>query len=239
MYDVYGPPNRRQPPAQRGAGPTLEDYQALRTAYLELKVSAETLAKDLEARKSEIAIQKDALHKQGEDLKKTQSELMWTKAALQAAEAANAEPDRESWQDRYTRLQAEVENLRRRWEQRSTHEIGEARRDILRDMLPLADHLELALQHADALRTNPAGSSFVGNIESTLRAFLDTLRRYGVELQEPIGKPFDPEQYEAVGQVVAHEIPPGHVAHVVQSGYTEGERLLRPARVIVSQERAA
>ena len=104
---------RTEPPAQRGAGPTLEDYQALRTAYLELKVSAETLAKDLEARKSEIAIQKDALHKQGEDLKKTQSELMWTKAALQAAEAANAEPDRESWQDRYTRLQAEVENLRR------------------------------------------------------------------------------------------------------------------------------
>ncbi len=57
--------------------------------------------------------------------------------------------------------------------------------------------------------------------------------------QSPLGKPFDPEQYEAVGQVVTQETAPGHVAHVVQSGYTEGNKLLRPARVIVSQERAA
>jgi molecular chaperone GrpE len=99
--------------------------------------------------------------------------------------------------------------------------------------------LELALQHADAVRAEPAGKAFVGNIESTLRAFWEALRRYGVELQQPLGKPFDPEQHEAVGQIVSQETPPGHVAHVVQSGYMEGDRLLRPARVILSQERGA
>lgn len=237
MYDIYGPPSRRRPPAQQ-AGPTLEDYEALRTTYAELKPRADALTKELAARTSELAIKDEALRKQGEDLKQTQSELMWTKAALQSVEGAKAEPDRASWQERYTRLQAEVDNLRRRWEQRAGEQIGEARRTILRDMLPLADHLELALQHADALRSNPTGSAFVDNIESTLRAFQDTLRRYAVEKQAPLGKPFDPELYEAVGQTVTEGTPPGHVAHVVQSGYTEGERLLRPARVIVSQERS-
>lgn len=236
MYDSYGPPNRRRPAVQQ-AGPTLEDYEALRAAYQELKPRADALTKELAARTSELAIKDEALHKQGEDLRQTQSELMWTRAALQSAEAAQAEPDRESWQERYTRLQAEVDNLRRRWEQRATDEIGEARRTILRDMLPLADHLELALPHAEALRSNPAGDALVSNIESTLRAFQDTLRRYTVEKQTPLGKPFDPELYEAVGQVLTQSTPPGHVAHVVQSGYTEGDRLLRPARVIVSQER--
>ncbi len=236
MYDINRPPYRRRPPEPR-SGPTLDDYQALAAAYAELKPQAEALAQELAARKSELAIKDEALQKQGADLKQTQSELMWTKAALQSAEAAGADPDRENWQERYMRLQAEVDNLRRRWEQRSTDEIGEARRAILRDMLPLADHLELALQHAETLRAGEAGSSFVGNIESTLRAFLETLRRYGVQKQEPTGEPFDPERYEAVGQMVTQEIPPGHVAHVVQSGYTEGDRLLRPARVIVSQDR--
>ena len=238
MYDIYGPPNRRRPAPQQ-EGPTLDDYEKLRAAYLELKPSADAQAKALAARSSELAIKDEALHKQGEDLKQTQSELMWAKAALKSAETANAEPDRESWQDRYTRLQAEVENLRRRWEQRASAEIGEARHTILRDMLPLADHLELALQHADALRSDPAGGAFVGNIESTLRAFLEALRRYGIEPQAPLGEAFDPERHEAVGQVVSQTTPPGHVAHVVQSGYTEGDRLLRPARVIVSQERSA
>ena len=136
------------------------------------------------------------------------------------------------------RLQAEVDTLRRRWEQRASDETAAARQAIMRNMLPLADHLELALQHADALRSGeePA-ANFVSNIETTLRAFGEALRRYGVEKQEPLGKPFDPEQYEAVGQIATDAAPPGHVAHVVQSGYTEGDKLLRPARVIVSQER--
>ncbi len=184
MYDLPGPSNRRRPTAQQRL-PTLEDFQTLSAAYQKLQAQAEAQAaahaKELAARTSEVAIKDEALRKQGDDLKQTQSELMWTKAALKSAEAANAEPDRESWQDRYVRLQADVDNLRRRWEQRAADETAEARRAILRDMLPLADHLELALQHADGLRSTPAGSSFVGNIESTLRAFLDTLRRYGVE----------------------------------------------------------
>ena len=239
MSYLYDPRNRRRPmgtpPAQRsGELPTLEDYAKLAQAYRELTVAAEAQKKDLAARTAELAIRDEALHRQAEDLKQTQAELMFTRAALEQAQKDNAPAGAESWQERYLRLQAEVENLRRRWEQRAGDETAEARRAILRDMLPLADHLEMALDHASQLDASAQG--FVGNIEATRRAFLDTLRRYGVEKQESLGQPFDPQLHEAVGTVATDEVPSGHVAHVAQAGYMEGGKLLRPARVIVSQE---
>lgn len=233
LYDSSRRPARV--PGTPAHGPTLEDFEALVKAYRELQAQGQLQAKELAARVKEIAVKDEALKRQGDDLKQTQSELLWTKAALQQAQQQMEGLDGEGWQDRYIRLQAEVENLRRRWEQRASDEIGEARRLILRDMLPLADHLEMALQHSQNV-PGDGGRSFAGSIETTLRAFLDTLRRYGVERQEPLGQIFDPALHEAVGQVSTQDVPPGHIAHVVQSGYMEDDRLLRPARVIVSAE---
>jgi molecular chaperone GrpE len=234
MYDSMG--RRVRVPAQKPQQmPTVEDFEALAKAYKELQGQAQKQARELVTLNSEIAVKDEALKRQGDDLKQTQSELLWTKAALQQAQQETEGADKEGWRDRYLRLQAEVENLRRRWEQRAADETAEARRAILRDMLPLADHLELALQHSDAIQ-DKAGKSFAGNIETTLRAFLDTLRRYGVEPQQPQGQAFDPALHEAVGQLVTPDTPPGHVAHVVQTGYMEGDKLLRPARVLVSAE---
>lgn len=247
MSYMYDPSGRRRRPSQPAAARppgaiTLEDYVALEQAYDELKAYAQKMALELSTRTKELAIKDEALHKQGNDLKQTQSELLWTRAALeqtqgdsganQAAAPQAAEPV--DWQDKYVRLQAEIENLRRRWEKRSDDEIAEARRAILRDMLPLADHLEMALEHADALQGKNV-KAFVGSIETTLRAFLETLRRYGVERQEALGAPFDPEKHEAVGQMEAEGVEPGHIAQVVRSGYSEGDRLLRPARVMVAR----
>ena len=152
-----------------------------------------------------------------------------------AAQAAGAD----NWQERYLRLQAEMENLRRRLEQRAANESAEARRAILRDMLPLADHLEMALQHGAKLEGAEA-EGFVGSIESTRKAFLEALRRYGVTPIDAEGAEFDPTRHEAVGQIPLSNAPAGtqvdHVAHVVQRGYMEGDTLLRPARVLVAAE---
>lgn len=239
MSYLYDPRNRRRSanPAsgtRPGELPTLEDFAALAQAHRELAAAFEAQKKELAARTAELAIRSEALHKQGEDLKQTQSELMWTRAALEQGQKAQGEPNQENWQERYLRLQAELEDLRRRWEQRYADDTAEARRAILRDMLPLADHLELALEHA-AKQDEPA-QSLVANIEATQRAFLEALRRYGVERQEAQGKPFDPQQHEAVGTDPSAAVPPGHVAHVVLSGYVEGDKLLRPARVIVNPD---
>ena len=241
MSYMYDPRYRRMrpgQPVQRAQAQQMPSYEELAAAYLNLNTQAEAQAKELEAKKAELRIKDEALHKQAEDLKQTQAELVWARAALQQAqqekETGAKEGNQETWQERYIRLQAEVENLRRRWEQRFAGETAEARRAILRDMLPLADHLELALKHGAELEGD-AARQFVANIEATRRAFLDTLRRYGVEAQEPEGKPFDPALHEAVGQVVAEGSEPGSVVHVVQTGYMEGDKLLRPARVVVNQ----
>ena len=145
-----------------------------------------------------------------------------------------AEGNSTNWEERYLDLQAEVENLRKRWEQRYAAEVNEARNRILADMLPLADHLDLALQHASTVDATTL-ATFVSNIEATRRAFLETLKRYGVERLEAQGQPFDPSRHEAVGHVVDGQVPADHVAHVVQAGYLDGDRVVRPARVVVSK----
>jgi molecular chaperone GrpE len=159
---------------------------------------------------------------------------MFMRAALaEANEKLSAGPEEMTWQERYLRQQAEIDNLRKRWEQRAADETAENRRRILADMLPLADHLDLALQHQPP-SDGAAVRNFVGNIDATRRAFLETLRRYGVERIDPTHVPFDPARHEALGHTPSDNAPADHVAVVVQAGYAEGDRILRPARVLVS-----
>jgi molecular chaperone GrpE len=252
-YNPYG--RRRVMPGQPAnySGTqrlTTDDYQALAQAYQQLQAQLAqqqqelaTSRRELEEKNRELAqkkreqeIQREALQRQTNDLRQLEAELVWAKAALQQQDQAAAQEEQGeglTWRERYMRLQAELENLRRRWEQRFELETAEARHAILRDMLPLADHLELALLHADS----PEGDQprdFVRNIEATRQAFLDTLKRYGVEPIDAQGQPFDPNLHEAVGQVHDQATAAGAVAQVVQTGYREGEKLLRPARVLIS-----
>ncbi|GIV76598.1 nucleotide exchange factor GrpE [Litorilinea aerophila] len=217
--------------------PTLEDYRALAQAYQELQARFEQQARELAELRRELEIKNEALQRQSADLKSLEAELAWTKAALQqATEQADkaAESSGENWQERYLRLQAELDNLRKRLEQRSAAETREARQRILRDMLPLADHLDLALAHAPE-HAEGTGKEFIRNIEAVRQAFLETLKRYGVERIQAEGQPFDPHIHEAVGEVDDPNVPAGHVARVIQAGYQENGQLLRPARVLVSR----
>lgn len=233
----------------RSDNPTLEDYNRLAqeynrlvSSYQEMKMGAEKQAQLLKDAQEALQVRDEALRRQGEDLKQALAEVAFLKAVANQQQKENEKrnnPSVEELQDRYLRLQAEMDNLRRRWEQRAAAETAEARRNILRDMLPLADHLEMALQHGSNLEDDQ-GRSFVDNIEAIQRAFLDSLRRYGVEPIQANGALFDPNLHEAVGQVALANAPegtePGHIAHVVQTGYTEGDALLRPARVLVAGE---
>ena len=259
MANYYDPYGRRQRPVNRGnAGQsvTITDYQQLAQAYQKLQGQAQQLqeqqqntqrqleaqATELKNTKTELQIKDEAFKRQNADFKEMESELVWTKAAVQqlqeeastAGETSEEEKaEEEQWREKYARLQAEFENMRRRWEKRSEQRIAEAKYQILLDMLPLADHLDLAMNHTDALQDG-AARDFVGSIEATRRAFLDTLKRYGVERIDPAGEPFDPVVHEAIGQMPDAETPSDHVAQVVQAGYREGERVIRPARVLVS-----
>ena len=236
MSYLYNNPYNRRRPAAAGGGqsglPTLEDFQKLALAYEELKQRTDEQAKQLKDKTTELGVKDEALHRQSEDMKRLETEQVFLRAALADAEKKLAESEDSDWQERYVRLQAEVDNLRKRWEQRAATENAEFRQKLLLDMIPLADHLDLALQHVPETKA-AAAKNFVGNIEATRRAFLETLRRYGIERIDPLGEPFDPNRHEAIGAIDNGDMPADHVAQVVQAGYVEGDRLVRPARVLV------
>ena len=260
MTNPYHPfdPRARRPGAMRPsepALPTLEDYEELVKAYRELQSrfvelskvfkekELETQSKDelLKRQSIEIQTKDEVIRRQSDDvrqldttIKKLENEILWLRAAVQEKKAT---PEEESWQERYQRLQSEIDSLRKRWEQRYEASVVEARHQILQDMLPLADHLDLALQHAGPVNDEQT-RNFVDNLESTRRAFLETLRRYGVERIDPKGELFDPHKHEAVGKVNNGGVPPDHVVQVLHSGYIDGDRVLRPARVIVQGDQS-
>ena len=240
-----------QPARRRSGSPTIEDYQQLTLAYQKLQEHQQTLVNEvaemgerfktqerqLKSAERELAIKTDALRRQDEDIRRVESELIWTRAALDEAEGKGVTEDGQptvSWPDRYARLQADFENVRKRTEQRLEQEVASSRHQILQDMLPLADHLDLALAHAATIEEDGALQEFVSNIEATRTAFMETLKRYGIQPINAAGQPFDPELHEALGQVNDASVEADHVAQVVQKGYTEGNRLLRPARVLIS-----
>jgi molecular chaperone GrpE len=257
MPNYYNPYGRRSFQPRPSGLPGAEEIQRLVQAYQKLQSQAEQQASVLEAKQRELEskqrelatqseiladvrrdleIKDEALRRQGEALKQTEAELVWARAGLQQQERQEQQkssPDDLSWRERYIRLQAELDNLRRRWEQRFETDTANARQEILRDMLPLADHLELALQHG--AKAGEEAKEYVDSIKATYQAFLNTLKRYNVTPIDAQGQPFDPNFHEAVGQVSTGDVPSGHVAQVVQTGYMDGDKLLRPARVLVRE----
>lgn len=165
-------------------------------------------------------------------------------AAADAPDAAEAriaelEQERDEARDRLLRLAAEMDNLRKRTRREVQEAHGHATADVVRDMLEVLDDVERALaatadeveaEASDAAATIRQG---VAMIESRLR---ETLARRGVErLEVGAGDEFDPRQHEAVAQIPGGDVPSGAVVEVMLAGYRLGDRVLRPARVVVAQ----
>lgn len=151
-------------------------------------------------------------------------------------EALNAENSQ--LKDRVLRTLAEMENLRRRTER----EVSDAKTygvtSFARDMLTVVDNLVRALEHfpADALaRADPAVRSMVEGVELTARDLEAALGRHGVKKLDPKGQRFDPNFHQAIFEAPDETVPSGTVSQVVQSGWTIGDRVLRPAMVGVSK----
>ena len=150
-----------------------------------------------------------------------------TESALAVAEAKAAE----HW-DRYLRTAAEVENVRKR----ATRDVEHARKYALesfsRELLAVRDSLEMGIQAAD----NADAASLLEGSEATLKLLTSTLERFGIEIVDPEGEPFDPEFHEAMTMQPSADAEPGSVLTVVQKGYSLNGRLLRPAMVVVASE---
>jgi molecular chaperone GrpE len=146
-------------------------------------------------------------------------------------EAEHLKAELDHVRDVYLRKLAEFDNFRKRVErEREEHRLAGVE-EMIRDMLPVLDNFERALQHAE-----DDSGAFLQGIEMIAKQLWDTLERRGVAEVNPVGQPFDPELHEAVQRVEDSEHPPGTVAWVMLKGYTMGDRLIRPAMVGVAVE---
>jgi len=137
-----------------------------------------------------------------------------------------------SAEDRRLRALAEADNLKKRLIREKEEFVKFAAEGVLADLLPVLDNLDLALAHG---RSVAACKDVVMGVDMTRKVFLDILARHGLEPCGADGEEFNPEIHEAVGMQPGGEIPANHVLKVMQAGYRLRGRLLRPAKVLVSQ----
>ena len=134
--------------------------------------------------------------------------------------------------DRALRLAAEMENLKKRLEREKADLLQFANENLIKELLPVVDNLELALEHSRQAETPAA---FLEGIELVHQGFLKALARFGVTPLETVGQQFDPAYHNAVMQEVAPEVPDCTVLKELQKGYLLQNRLLRPAMVVVAR----
>ena len=145
-------------------------------------------------------------------------------------EALRAEA--KQYRDHLQRLQAEFDNYRKRVLREQTTAVEQASRPVLARLLEVLDDYDLALMHA---QDRPDFDRFLHGVELVYAKLLDTLRAEGLEQMDAQGKPFDPENHEALMQTGDGEGDPV-VADVLRPGYTLKGRVLRPAGVRVERK---
>lgn len=151
---------------------------------------------------------------------------------------ARLSAENEELKDRFIRIAADMENLRRR----TARDVRDARAyavtNFARDMLGVGDNLRRALEAIpqEARDAGDAGfKALIEGVEMTERDMLGALERHGVKKLEPRGEKFDPNFHQAMFEVPNPEVPHNSVFEVVQAGYVIGDRVLRPAMVGVAK----
>jgi molecular chaperone GrpE len=148
---------------------------------------------------------------------------------------AQAQEEAARLKDAWLRTAADFDNFRKR----TRREVEDARRggreDLLRALLPVFDNLERALQSAQRSSDVKAMADGLKMVE---RQFVEALGREGINRIATVGHPFDPGLHEAIQQVETADHEPGTVLAEVQPGYTQGDRLLRAAMVVVAKPKA-
>ncbi len=131
------------------------------------------------------------------------------------------------------RAMADAENFKKRMVREKEEHTKYAVASFIEQALPVIDNLELALEHG---RKNEACKDLVQGVEMTLNMFHQVLGRNNLRQVGREGEPFDPVYHEAMAQQEREDMEEGTVCHVMQKGYLLGDRLVRPAKVLVSRK---
>ena len=133
---------------------------------------------------------------------------------------------------RLLRLAADMENLKKRQERERADLLQFANENLVKELLPVVDNLERALDHGRQLK---APKALLEGIEMVHQGFLKALDRFGVAAHDSLGQKFDPAFHNAMMQEEAPDVPEGSVIKELQKGYLMNQRLLRPAMVVVAR----
>ncbi|WP_369855083.1 nucleotide exchange factor GrpE [Candidatus Thalassolituus haligoni] len=185
----------------------------------------------------EQKIQDEAL--QNEDLQpevaiETEASAESAAAGTSAAEVqlAAAQQEIADLKEQVLRIQAEMQNVRRRAELdvEKAHKFGLEK--FANEMVAVVDNLERGLAAAPE---EDATKAIREGIEMTLNGFLSALAKFNVDVVDPVGHPFNPEHHQAMTMIESADAEPNSVLAVMQKGYVMNGRLLRPAMVVVSK----
>ncbi len=159
---------------------------------------------------------------EGQKIEESQPELDPLEKALKEAEENR---------DRWMRAVADLENYKKRALQEKSKFLKYRNEELLRDLLAVVDNLERAQMHCEAAGRSDALADGVCMIAKMFREVLD---RYGVKEIKALGETFDPHLHEAIARVPAGGKPANQVVEEMEKGYMYQDRLLRPAKVVVS-----
>lgn len=147
------------------------------------------------------------------------------KKSREAEALEKCEAEKKELENRYLRLMAEYDNYRRRTQKERENVYPDAVANTLKELLPLLDNLQRALD------TPCADENYLTGIKMIQAGFEEYLKKMGVETFGKAGEPFDPNLHNAVMHIEDDSLGKNVVAQVFQSGYRRGDRILRHAMV--------
>jgi molecular chaperone GrpE len=133
--------------------------------------------------------------------------------------------------DQLLRLGAEFENYKKRMQKEKSDMMKFGNESLLKAVLPILDNLERTIDHGKKMNEN---GPLLQGVEIIVQQFLSILEKFGVKPVAAMGESFDPEKHEAVAQAESDQ-EPDRVISELEKGYRFHERLLRPAKVLVSK----
>ena len=153
--------------------------------------------------------------------------------AEEITELEKTQLELEETRDKLLRLAAEFENFKKRMARERGLALKYAEESIIKELLPAIDNLERALEQGK--ETHNAEDLLAG-VELTHKGLLTTLEKFEVASMDCVGAPFDPNHHEALAMEETDEMDPNSVLKEFQKGYTYKDRLIRPAKVVVSKK---
>lgn len=188
------------------------------------KEAAENSAAD------EVSAEKPGEAEQAEEIKKDAGDASSSDAGEEKSEKApeqsKADPD---WKDMYARTLADFDNYRKRAARDREELVKFATSEAVKDMLPTADNLMIALDQAKD-KEDP----FVKGVKLAYEGFLKALKDHGAEPFDSIGETLDPNRHDAIATLPSETIEEGRISAEAKRGWMLNGRLLRAAQVVVS-----